>query len=88
LILVVSQRAVERREFSELVSLELVLALGDGCSGFNDIVDERFGLVDLLFGIGHDQTMQVFFLVAGVSGVRSSFAFLDRAFASDGDLGP
>jgi hypothetical protein len=54
---------------------------------FNDIVDQLLRLVDLLFSIGHDKTMQIFFLVAGVSSVRSAFALLDGAFASNSNLG-
>jgi hypothetical protein len=52
----------------------------------NDVVDELLGLVDLLLSIGHDQTVQVFLLVAGVSGVRTAFTLLDGAFATDRNL--
>jgi hypothetical protein len=54
---------------------------------FNDIVNQLLRLIDLVLGIGHDKTMQIFFLVAGVSSVRSAFALLDGAFASNGNLG-
>ena len=54
---------------------------------FNDIVNELLRLVNLIFGIGHDETMQVFFLVAGVSSVRSSFTLLDGAFATNSNFG-
>jgi len=54
---------------------------------FNDVVDELLGLVDLVFGIGHDQTVQVLFLVARVSRVRPALAFLDRAFTTNRNLG-
>jgi hypothetical protein len=53
----------------------------------NDVVDQLLRLVDLVLGVGHDQAVQVFFLVAGVSCVRASFALLDRALATDSDLG-
>ena len=50
-------------------------------------MNELLGLIDLVFGIGHDQTVQVFILVAGVSSVGFAFTLLDGAFAADGDLG-
>jgi hypothetical protein len=53
----------------------------------DDIVDELLRLVDLLFGVGHDQAVQIFVLVAGVSSVRLALAFFDGAFAANGDLG-
>ena len=53
----------------------------------NDIVDKLLGFVNFLFGIGHDQTVQVFILVTGVSSIRFALALLDRALAADGDLG-
>ena len=52
----------------------------------DNVVDELLGLVDLLLGIGHDQAMKVFFLIAGMSCVRASFTLLDRAFATNGNL--
>jgi len=54
---------------------------------FDDIVNQLLSFLDLFFGIGHDETVQIFFLVARVSGVRSTFSFLDGAFASDSNLG-
>lgn len=56
--------------------------------GFNDIVDEFLGLVDLVFRVGHDEAMQIFFLVTGVSSIRTAFALLDGAFAADRNLCP
>jgi hypothetical protein len=35
----------------------------------DDVVNQLLGLVHLVLGVGHDQTVKVFFLVAGVSGV-------------------
>ena len=104
MIFVVTQSTVECREFTELVSLKLVLTFWDRGGlviisqqtywngalvtfRFYHIVDEFLGFVDLLFGVGHDQAMQVFFLVAGVSCVRSTFSFFDGSFATDGDFG-
>ena len=49
-------------------------------------MNQVFRLVDLVFGVCHDQTVQVFFLVAGVSSVRSALALLDRAFTTDRNL--
>lgn len=53
----------------------------------DNLVDEPLGFVDLLFRVCHDQAMEVLVLVAGVSSVRFALALLDRAFASNGDLG-
>lgn len=49
-------------------------------------MNELLRLVNLLLRISHDEAVQIFFLVAGVSCVRSSFALLDGAFATDGNL--
>jgi hypothetical protein len=43
----------------------------------NDVVDELLGLVDLLLGVGHDQAMKVFLLIASVSCIRAPFTLLD-----------
>lgn len=86
LVLVITKSSVERCKLTELVTLELVLSFGDRCCRLDDIVNELFGFVDLLFCVCHDQAMEIFFLVAGVSCVRSTLAFLDRAFATNGDL--
>jgi hypothetical protein len=53
----------------------------------DNVVHKFLGFVNLLFRICHDQTMKILFLVASVSGVRSAFSFLDRAFASNSNLG-
>lgn len=87
LILIITEGTVESSQLSQLVSLEFVLAFGNRGSCFNNIVHKLLGLVNLLFGICHDQTMEVFFLVTSVSGVRSAFSFFDGAFASNGNLG-
>lgn len=50
-------------------------------------MNELLGLVDLVFSIGHDETVQIFFLVAGMRGVRTTLALLDGALATNGDLG-
>jgi uncharacterized membrane protein YuzA (DUF378 family) len=86
LVLVVTESTVESGELTELVALELVLAFGDGSGRLNDVVNQLLGLVDLVFGVGHNKTMQVFFLVAGVCGVGAALSFLDGALASDGNL--
>lgn len=49
-------------------------------------MDKFLGLVDLLFRVGHDQAMQVFFLVTGVSRIRTTFALLYGALATNSDL--
>ena len=53
----------------------------------NDVMDQLLCLVDLLLRIGHDQTMKIFLLVAGVSGIRTTFSFLDGSFSTDSNLG-
>jgi hypothetical protein len=50
-------------------------------------VNELLGLVDLFFSIGHDETVQIFFLVASMRGIRPALALLDGALATNGDLG-
>src|SRR5450432_4187122 len=49
-------------------------------------MNQLLSFVNFLFCICHDQAMEVFFLVAGVSCIRSTLAFLDRAFSTNGDL--
>jgi hypothetical protein len=53
----------------------------------NDIVDQLFGLVDLVLGVGHDEAVEILLLVAGMGSIRTSFALLDGALSTDGDLG-
>lgn len=86
LVLIVTKGTVKSSQLTKLVTLELVLAFGNGCGCFNDIVDKLLGLINLFFGVRHNQTVKIFFLVATVSGVRSAFSFFDGAFASNGDL--
>jgi hypothetical protein len=102
LVLVISKSSVKGGELTELVALEFVLAFGDRGSldsqyghnkrvdletyRLNHIVNKLLRLVDLVLGVGHDQTVEIFFLVAGVSGVRSSFTLFDGAFAADRNL--
>jgi hypothetical protein len=87
LVLVVSKGTVERGKLTQLIALKLVLSLGNGRGRFNDVVDQLLGLVDLVLGVGHDETVQILFLVAGVGGVGAALAFLDGTFTSDGNLG-
>jgi len=54
---------------------------------FDNIVNQFLGFIDFVLGVCHDKTMEIFFLIAGVSGVRTTFALLDRAFATNGNLG-
>lgn len=35
----------------------------------NNVMDELLGFVNLFLGIGHDQAVKIFFLIAGVSSV-------------------
>ena len=57
-----------------------------GTYRLDDLVDQLLRLVDLFFGVCHDQAVQIFFLVTGVSSIRSSFPFLDGAFSTDCNL--
>ena len=50
-------------------------------------MNQLLGLVDLLLRVGHDETVEIFFLVAGMSCVRAALAFLDGSLAADGNLG-
>ena len=50
-------------------------------------MDQLLSLVDLLLGVGHDETVEIFLLVAGVGRIGTAFAFLDGAFAADSNLG-
>jgi len=86
LVLVVAEGTVEGGKLTELVALEFVLTFGDGGSRLNDIVDKLLGLVDLLLGVGHDQAVKIFLLVAGMSRVRASLTLLDGALATDRNL--
>lgn len=86
LVFVVTQSAVEGSQLTQLAPFQLILSLGDGCCCLNYVVDQLLGLVDLLFCVSHDETMQVFFLVAGGSSIRTALALLDRALATDGNF--
>lgn len=54
---------------------------------FNDIVNQLLGLVDFVLGIGHDQAVEILFLVARVGSVGPALTFLDGTFASNSNLG-
>lgn len=86
LIFIVTQGSIESSELTELVTLQFVLALGNGSSGFDDVVDQFLGLVHLVFGVGHDQAVKVLFLVTGVSCIGATLALLDGALAADGNF--
>lgn len=53
----------------------------------DNIMDQFLRLVDLVFSVGHDQTVQILLLIARVRGVGATFAFFDGPFTADGDLG-
>lgn len=59
---------------------------GRSTYSLNDVVDELLGLVHFVLGIGHNKTVQIFFLVAGMSCVRTALALLDGTFATNGNL--
>lgn len=84
LILVVAQSTVESGEFTKLIPLVIVLTLGGGSGGFNDLVDEFDAFLDGSFVVGGDDAVHLFLVFVGV---HFSFACLDGAFATDRDLG-
>lgn len=53
----------------------------------NDVVNKFLCLVDFFLSVGHDQAMEVLFLVTGVSGIGATFSFLDGSFSTDSDFG-
>jgi len=87
LVFVITQSSVQGSKLTKLVTLELVLALGNGCGRFNDVVDQLLGLVHLFLGVGHDETVQVLFLVARMCSVRTALALLHGALSANGDFG-
>lgn len=87
LVFVVTKSTVECGKLTKLIALQFVLAFWYGGSSLDDIVDQLFRLVDLLFRVCHDQAVQVFVLVTGVSGIRFALSFFDGALSTNGDLG-
>lgn len=76
-----------RCSLDKLTHLEKISRLELGTYSLNDIVNELFGFVDLLLGIGHDQAMEILFLVASMSGIGAAFSFFDGSFSTNCDLG-
>jgi hypothetical protein len=58
-----------------------------GTDCFNNVVNKLLGLVDFFFGICHNETVKIFFLVATVRGIGATLSFLDGAFTTNGNLG-
>jgi len=87
LVLVVTEGTVERGELAQLVALELILTFGNRSSRLNDLMNELLGFGDLFLGIGHDQAVQIFILVARMGGIGLAFALLDGSFSSNCDFG-
>jgi hypothetical protein len=106
LVLIIAQGAVQGSKLTQLVALELVLALrnrrslddssarvclawrgGRRTYRLNNIVDQLLGLVHLFLGVGHDEAVEILFLVAGVGGIRAALALLHGAFSANGNLG-
>lgn len=59
---------------------------GRGTYRLDDVVDQFLGFVDFLLRVGHDQTMEILFLVTRVGSIRPAFAFFDGTFATNGNL--
>jgi hypothetical protein len=62
-------------------------AISGDTYSLDDIVNQFLGFVDLLFGVGHDQAVEIFFLVTGVSCIRAAFSFLDGSLSTDCNFG-
>jgi len=86
LVLVITQSTIECSKLSKLITLQLVLALRDGSSSFNDGIDQLLRLVNLLFSIRHDQTVQILLLVRSMGSIGAALALLDGALSTDGDF--
>ncbi len=54
---------------------------------FDDVMDQFLCFINFLLSVCHDQTMEIFLLVTGMSGIRATFSFLYGSFSSDGNLG-
>ena len=50
-------------------------------------MDQLLGLVDFVLGIGHDQAVKVFFLVARMGSIGPALTFLDGTFTTNSNLG-
>jgi hypothetical protein len=50
-------------------------------------VNELLGFGDLLLGVGHDQAVQIFILVARMGSIGLAFALLDGSFSSNCNFG-
>lgn len=96
LALVVAEGPIHDSQLAKLVALPLVLILGRGRGGLSDLVHESLGVVDFLLRVSSYKTMKRLLLVvrycnrsvsASIAARLASSAFLDRPFASDGDVG-
>jgi hypothetical protein len=58
-----------------------------GTYRLDHVVDQLLGLVNLVLGVGHNQAVQILFLVAGVRSIRATLALLHGAFPTNGNLG-
>jgi len=87
LVLVIAKSSVQGGELAQLVPLQLILPFGNRRGRLDDIVDQLLCLVDLVLGVGHDKAVEVLFLVAGMRGIRATFAFLHRALSANSNLG-
>ena len=53
----------------------------------NNVMNQLLRLVHLFLGVGHDETVKILFLVAGMGSVGAALALLDGALATNGNLG-
>ncbi len=60
---------------------------GGGAYRLDHVMDQLLRLVNLLLCVGHNETVQVLFLVAGMGSVGAALALLDGALATNGNLG-
>ena len=69
------------------ITLVLTYAREGKTYRLNDVVNQLLGFVDLFFGVCHDQTVQVFLLIAGMGGIGAAFSLFYGSFSTDGDFG-
>lgn len=86
LVLVVSEGTVKRGEFSELITLVVVLAFGCRRGGLDDLVNKSDTVPYLPIEFSSYEAVELVVLVAGKL-LRTPFAVFDRPFASDTNLG-
>lgn len=73
LLLIVAEGPIRDSYLAELVALPLVLALGSGGSGLDDLVDQLLGVVHFLLCVSSDQAMERLLLVVSTEFLSDFF---------------